>query len=87
MSDSEPQINPLTAPVADSPASPAVSAGGTPRRWVLLIALVAVAALLLGILLWQKLSSIQEELAARTPRRSPSRRVPWRARHRRLRGN
>lgn len=66
MSDSEPQINPLTAPVADSPASPAVSAGGTPRRWVLLIALVAVAGLLLGILLWQKLSSIQEELARRS---------------------
>lgn len=66
MSDSEPQINPLTAPVADSPASPAVSAGGAPRRWVLLIALVAVAGLLLGILLWQKLSSIQEELARRS---------------------
>lgn len=66
MSDSEPQINPLTAPVADAPASPAVSGGGTPRRWVLLIALVAAAGLLLGILLWQKLSSIQEELARRS---------------------
>lgn len=66
MSDSEPQINPLTAPVADSPASPAVSGGATPRRWVLLIALVAAAGLFLSILLWQKLSSIQEELARRS---------------------
>lgn len=66
MSDSEPQINPLTAPMADSPASPAVSGEGTPRRWMLLTALVAVAGLLLGILLWQKLSSIQEELARRS---------------------
>ncbi len=66
MSDSEPQINPLTAPVADSPASPSVSGGATPRRWVLLIALVAAAGLFLSILLWQKLSSIQEELARRS---------------------
>lgn len=66
MSDSEPLINPLTAPVADAPASPAVSGGGTPRRWMLLIALVAAAGLLLGILLWQKLSNIQEELVRRS---------------------
>jgi uroporphyrin-III C-methyltransferase len=64
MSDSEPQITPLTAPLADSPASPVAS--GLPRRWVLLIALVAVAGLLLGILQWQKLNNIQEELARRS---------------------
>jgi len=64
MSDSEPQITPLTAPVDDSPAGPVAS--GLPRRWMLLIALVAAAGLLLAILQWQKLNNIQEELARRS---------------------
>ncbi|MEO8023774.1 uroporphyrinogen-III C-methyltransferase [Polaromonas sp.] len=56
----------MTAPVADFSAPSAVSGAGIPRRWMLLIALVAVAGLLLSILLWQKLSNIQEELARRS---------------------
>lgn len=63
MSDSESVSTPLPAPLAELPASPAVPA---PRRWLLWTGLVAVAALVLNALLWQKLNNIQEELARRS---------------------
>ena len=37
-----------------------------PRSWVLLVAVLAAAGLLTSVLLWQKLASIQEELARRS---------------------
>ena len=61
-----------------SPVSPAPSATDhkvlafnqdvlqLPRRWALLLAAMAALALLLSALLWQKLSTIQEELARRS---------------------
>lgn len=63
MSDSENVSTPLPAPMADLPAGPAAAA---PRRWLVWTGLVALAALVLNILLWQKLSNIQEELARRS---------------------
>ncbi|MDP2450071.1 MAG: uroporphyrinogen-III C-methyltransferase [Polaromonas sp.] len=64
MSDSEPVPTPLSAPLAELPAAPA--AAGAWRRWLLATGLVAIAGLVLGILLWQKLGNIQEELARRS---------------------
>jgi uroporphyrin-3 C-methyltransferase len=63
MSDSENVSAPLPEPKADLPAGPATAA---PRRWLLWTGVVALAALVLNILLWQKLSNIQEELARRS---------------------
>lgn len=63
MSDSENVSAPLPASTADLPAGPVAAA---PRRWLLWTGVLALAALVLNILLWQKLSSIQEELARRS---------------------
>ncbi len=74
MSDSpSSQPNPPVQPLADavvppvSAASPAPSdAVQIPRKWVLAIGVVGGAALVVSGLLWQKLGSIQEELARRS---------------------
>src|SRR5665647_1712537 len=48
---------------------PSVGAGNfwlVPRKWALLVAVLAAAGLLVSGLLWQKLGNIQEELARRS---------------------
>ena len=51
---------------SESPEAHAVGSVGANRRWLLVTGWVAVAGLVLGILLWQKLGNIQEELARRS---------------------
>jgi uroporphyrin-3 C-methyltransferase len=57
-------------PVSGSPQAPEAAPAGASllsgRVWLIALALVAVAALALSLLLWQKLSHIQEELARRS---------------------
>ena len=75
MSDSPPAL-PLSAPddeptavraLAQAEAQPALSdAWLIPRSWALVVAALAGAGLLVSALLWQKLGTIQEELARRT---------------------
>ncbi len=66
MSDSPAASSPLTA--TDTPEKALSLADPTPiaRKWALLLAALAAAALLTSGLLWQKLSTIQEELARRS---------------------
>jgi len=79
MSDSPPALPPLSYPpppgepvpgrgVPSSAAAPAapLDAWLVPRSWALAVAALAVAGLLGSAALWQKLGSIQEELARRT---------------------
>ena len=74
MSDSpSTQPNPPAQPLADAVESPSSStlprSSDTvqiPRRWVLAMGVVGGAALVVSGLLWQKLGSIQEELARRS---------------------
>ncbi len=54
------------APVGAEPPAVPTDAWLVPRKWVLLIAALAAAGLLTSALLWQKLGSIQEELARRS---------------------
>lgn len=75
-----PSVLPSAAPLPDSPAEPAperapptaepalaqVDAWLVPRSWVLVVAALAAGGLLTSALLWQKLETIQEELARRT---------------------
>ena len=76
MSDSPPALPPPPArddepvparalPQAEAPAA-LPDAWLVPRSWALVVAALAGAALLASALLWQKLSTIQEELARRT---------------------
>ncbi len=60
-----------SAPSGGSAAHEVASVGAhnswlVPRTWVLLLAMLAAAGLLSSVLLWQKLASIQEELARRS---------------------
>ena len=60
-----------SAPSGGSAAHEVASVGAhdawlVPRSWVLLVAVLAAAGLLTSVLLWQKLASIQEELARRS---------------------
>jgi len=68
MSDSHP--NPLPHPPAPSDEAavePApLDAWLVPRSWALLVAVLAAAGLIVSVLLWQKLGTIQEELARRS---------------------
>ncbi|MEO7953022.1 MAG: uroporphyrinogen-III C-methyltransferase [Polaromonas sp.] len=48
------------------PPAAAADAWLVPRTWLLLLALLAAAGLLASVLLWQKLATIQEELARRS---------------------
>ena len=65
MSDSPPNPSALTATNSTPlPATPDMLQ--IPRTWALMLALVAMLALLVSGLLWQKLSAIQEELARRS---------------------
>ncbi|MEP6587633.1 MAG: hypothetical protein ABJA84_02615, partial [Polaromonas sp.] len=78
MSDSPPALPPLPQPVPDdapvperglTPAEPHTvlnEAWLVPRSWALVVAALAAAGLLGSALLWQKLGTIQEELARRT---------------------
>lgn len=77
MSDSPPALPPphLAPPdgpvparelVSTEPVIPLSDAWLVPRSWALVVALLAAAGLLGTTLLWQKLESIQEELARRT---------------------
>ncbi|MBG6070510.1 MULTISPECIES: uroporphyrinogen-III C-methyltransferase [unclassified Polaromonas] len=75
MSDSPPALPPLNhPPPAGEPvpergvpsAAPALDAWLVPRSWALGVAALAAAGLLGSASLWQKLGSIQEELARRT---------------------
>lgn len=78
MSDSPPALPPLPQPAPDdapvlerglTPAEPHTvlnEAWLVPRSWALVVAALAAAGLLGSALLWQKLGSIQEELARRT---------------------
>lgn len=52
--------------VATEPLSASVDAWLVPRSWVLVVATLAAAGLLSSVLLWQKLETIQQELARRT---------------------
>lgn len=52
--------------VATEPLSASVDAWLVPRSWVLMVATLAAAGLLSSVLLWQKLETIQQELARRT---------------------
>jgi uroporphyrin-3 C-methyltransferase len=74
MSDSPPALPPLPddGPVLERglvntglPVAPA-DAWLVPRTWVLLVAALAAAGLLTSVLLWQKIGTIQEELARRS---------------------
>ena len=62
--DAPPVLLPSTVVETPPPSSPEVVQ--IPRAWALGVALVAAAGLLFSGLLWQKLSSIQEELARRS---------------------
>ncbi len=67
MSDSESSPPELPAIAAEQAAAGERSAGVLSlNRWVLLALVLAVAGLLMGGLLWQKLGNIQEELAKRS---------------------
>ncbi|MDB5930601.1 MAG: protein of unknown function hemX [Polaromonas sp.] len=78
MSDSSSALPPLTqappgseaaAQLALNPAEPRIAlhdAWLVPRSWALAVAALAAAGLLASVLLWQKLGTIQEELARRT---------------------
>ena len=78
MSDSSSALPPLPRPAPQdepvperglAPALPSVAvpdAWLVPRSWALVVAALAAAGLLGSVLLWQKLGSIQEELARRT---------------------
>ena len=74
MSDSPPVLPPTTpsAPTPDASLAAAVlpaaaqDAWLVPRSWALVVAALAAAGLFGSALLWQKLASIQEELARRT---------------------
>ncbi len=69
MSDSDPVSTPAAAPShALALAEPGVAPTGwsLPRRWALLALALAAAGLVVSLLLWQKLSGIQEELARRS---------------------
>jgi len=67
MSDSD-DTPPQTLPAPITTVAPARQSASwrVPRRWALLILLVAVAGLLSSVMLWQKLGGIQEELARRS---------------------
>lgn len=66
----QPVAEPLAERVAPAPApeSPVVQTDAwlVPRTWVLVVAALAAGGLLSSALLWQKLESIQQELARRT---------------------
>ena len=75
MSDNPPALPPLThpppvgEPVTERPVpstAPALDAWLVPRSWALGVAALAAASLLVSTSLWQKLGSIQEEIARRT---------------------
>ncbi|MDB5869564.1 MAG: protein of unknown function hemX [Polaromonas sp.] len=71
MSDSSPALPPLpplasSAPGSEPPRIPLSDAWLVPRSWALVVAALAAAGLLVSALLWQKLGTIQEELARRT---------------------
>lgn len=57
---------PAREPVSTEPVIAQPDAWLVPRSWALVVALLAAAGLLSTALLWQKLDSIQEELARRT---------------------
>ena len=77
MSDSPPALPPMPAPDGEPAPAPALpqakalpallpDAWLIPRSWALVVAALAGAGLLVSALLWQKLGTIQEELARRT---------------------
>ena len=57
---------PERTPLAGAPRAVQLDAWLVPRSWALFVAVLAAAGLLGSALLWQKLASIQEELARRT---------------------
>ncbi len=63
---SEPRIDPSAAPEAVPPAATSLSAWWLSRWWAWALLAVAGVAMLLAVLLWQKISHIQEELARRS---------------------
>lgn len=62
--DNEPVLERALVPLPPQPVSPDVWV--VPRKWALLVAVLAAAGLLVSGLLWQKLGNIQEELARRS---------------------
>lgn len=62
--DNEPVLERALVPLPPQPVSP--DAWVVPRKWALLVAVLAAGGLLLSGLLWQKLGTIQEELARRS---------------------
>jgi uroporphyrin-3 C-methyltransferase len=62
--DNEPVLERALVPLPPQPVSP--DAWLVPRKWALLVAVLAAGGLLLSGLLWQKLGTIQEELARRS---------------------
>ncbi|HYW58754.1 MAG TPA: uroporphyrinogen-III C-methyltransferase [Polaromonas sp.] len=67
MSDSDTSLQNLPSTDVVQASAPEVGPGALgPNRWTLLALVLAVAALSTGVLLWQKLSNIQEELAKRS---------------------
>ena len=68
MSDSPPVPPPPLPSAAPDNASPSANSDvlQLPRKWALVVAALAAAALLVSGLLWQKLGNIQEELARRS---------------------
>ncbi len=62
--DNEPVLERALVPLPPQPVSP--DAWLVPRKWALLVAVLAAGGLLLSGLLWQKLGNIQEELARRS---------------------
>ncbi len=62
--DNEPVLERALVPLPPQPVSP--DAWLVPRKWALLVAVLAAGGLLVSGLLWQKLGNIQEELARRS---------------------
>ncbi|MHB1248069.1 MAG: uroporphyrinogen-III C-methyltransferase [Polaromonas sp.] len=68
-SEGPPQASSAPSGGSEDTSVPSVGADGfwlVPRTWALLVAVLAAAGLIVSVLLWQKLGTIQEELARRS---------------------
>ena len=61
--DTQTSSPPAGSPVPVTPAAPVASVAAIPRRWLTVLSVVSVAALMGSLLVWQKFNAIQEQLA------------------------